>query len=503
MRISSSVLWITCLVVACSLATIDAQRSKKPLTVAQVLQLIAARTPDTIVAAEVGDRGLAVPIDRGVIDSIRKAGAGRETLSRLERIRPKSAMTIRGLAGTSITLDGAYAGQIPDQGVLALNDLWPGAHDVAAALNDHLPARQAVTLRANENAEVDLSLKSVYGFLSVTTDPARATISIDGASQFRNSLAKQRMRTGSYVVRIEAPYRKPHQETIEVPSGQVVERHIALAPDTDQLSSLLLRVSQSYGNRDYRTAASDATEYIGAIGDAQPNGRARALTFLALSQLHMREYERAAATGAQALDAGEALNFEVVHHHSGFIDPHPARLTISMYAFQYEPLGSCNITRGSVDSRLVEVTFPATRLSVAGRSGTWRAVQVRLPKPNEPKETHALNFIEEDERRLNAIYGLIHSASTRRAGLSAAAAAVDPSTVFGTYTRVGKSTDYLELKSDGTFVVQQDGKTMKGTFSVAGNIVTAQSGKLTDTARIEGSRIVDRQGIVWEKPPVP
>jgi hypothetical protein len=489
---------VACLAVSLVAGCLVVIEGQTRLTLAQLQRLIAARTPDRIVAAEVAERGLRDTLDAAALETIRKAGAGPETMKALDRIRPRATLNITGLAGTSVAIDGDYIGRISDAGSLTVADLWPGSHEVTATLPDHSPGKQSVTLRANQPLNLEMRLNSIFGFLSLTTDAPRASIDVEGVSQFRDRVSKQRMRVGSYTVRVQAPYRKTHEETITVAPGELLERHITLAPDTEQLTSLLARVAQNYGSRNYRQAAADARDFIDAVGDTNPPARARALSFLALAHLHGRDYAEAATAGAEALAAGETLQFEVTHHHSGFIDPHPARVTVSMYRFQFKPLGTCNVTSGSVDSRLLEVTFPAIRLTVAGQ-GSWRPVTVKFPKSIDPKDTHTLNFIEVEERRLDAVYGLLRSAAAQRAGALAGAAAVDPSTIHGRYLRVGKSSDFVELNADGTFLVQQDGKTAKGTFSLAGNIMTVQSGKLTDTARVEGTRIVDRQGLVWEK----
>lgn len=75
----------------------------------------------------------------------------------------------------------------------------------------------------------------------------------------------------------------------------------------------------------------------------------------------------------------------------------------------------------------------------------------------------------------------------------------DPS-ILGRYVRKGKNTDYVELKSDGTFSLQQDGKEYSGSYRAQADTITVQvSNGPTSKASISGNTITDSEGIIWEK----
>lgn len=474
-----------------------------PLTAAQLVKLISIGTPDHIVAAEVTERGLKETIDKALVDLVRKAGAGPATLNALEKIRPRATLTIRGLTGTRILVPGLTDGRIGDGGALILKDLWPGKYEVTADLFEHTPEKQMVSLQANAAVDLEMRLKSSYGFLSISTNSTRATINVEGVSRFRNNVSKHRLRAGSYTVKIESPYHNSHSETVEIQGGDTVERQITLTADARQLEDLLARVQQKYSNRDYRGAASDATDYLGVTADTDRDGRRTALTNLSLARFQTREYDEAAAAGRRALALGGSFSLNVTHHHaSGFFEPHQATLNVSPYRFDYNPVSECNFTKGSTDSARVAVTFDRNaRLAMSGGSRTiLTALQVRLPKPNKPAEFYTLNFIDDDADRLHAIYRLVLAATTIRESASSSGP-VDQTGIVGKYVRVGGPSDYLELKADGTFFVQQQGKSAAGTFAVNGNVVTLRMAQRSETGRIEGTRIVDPQGDVWEKVP--
>lgn len=342
--------------------------SQTPLTLQQLLRLLAVRTPDAIVAAELGERGLREVVDRALIETVRRGGGGPSTLGALEKIRPRATLTIRGVPGTSISIDGVSAGKIGQDGVLALRDMWPGRHDVAAELFEHTPEKRTVSLVAKQSTDVELRLMSLYGLLSLSTSPNRATISIEGQSQFRSPLLKHRLKAGRYALRIEAPYREPHTETLDIRGDDSLERHIALTPDRGQLEFLLVRAGESYSNRSYRAAASEAAEYIEAMADFETQGKATALSYLALAQLQLRDYGNAATSGRSALNAGAVLTLDVVHHHgSGLLKPHPARLVLSTHRIVYEPVEKCTFRTGSVDSARVNCTISPQRPTLYAR----------------------------------------------------------------------------------------------------------------------------------------
>jgi hypothetical protein len=499
MRIKPLALLLACVVSA----WVTVVTAAAPLTVAQLLRLIAARTPDKIVAAEVTERGIREAIDKALIESARKNGAGPATLAALERIRPKSVLSIKGTPGTNIAIDGARIGRIADDGTLTVPDLWSGRHDIEADLFEHTPEKRTVLLQPNKTSDLELRLTSLFGLVSITANVASATIDIDGVSRFRNSVSRQKLRAGQYALKVEAPYWKTHTETLGVIGGDVIERQIVLAPDREQLDSLLGRMRTSFSARNFRSTASDATSYLGVALEADISGRTAALTMLASSQLQTGQYSEGVASGLKALGMGGTLSLDVVHHHgSGFVQPHRAMLTLSAYKLTYDPIESCTFGKGAVDMALVVVSSDRNlRLGVlAPRSqGGTAAVQIKLPKPNKPNESYTLNFIDDDVRRLDAVFLLLQGATARRKAAASRSTAVAPSAAIGKYIRVGQLVDYFELKADGTFHLLQAGKTYTGTYSIAGTVLTVQMAGKTDTGRFEGTRIIDANGDVWEK----
>lgn len=72
--------------------------------------------------------------------------------------------------------------------------------------------------------------------------------------------------------------------------------------------------------------------------------------------------------------------------------------------------------------------------------------------------------------------------------------------IKGKYIRKDKSTDYIELKPDGTFSLQQDGKDYSGNYNVeADTIIVQVSNAPSSKLRISGNTMIESDGTVWEK----
>jgi hypothetical protein len=78
--------------------------------------------------------------------------------------------------------------------------------------------------------------------------------------------------------------------------------------------------------------------------------------------------------------------------------------------------------------------------------------------------------------------------------------------VSGRYNRKEKTTDYIDLKLDGTFTILEDGETGSGNYKVNGTTLTLTSPGMKEPlkAHLIGDTIGNDQGVVrWEKPAAP
>jgi Zn/Cd-binding protein ZinT len=75
----------------------------------------------------------------------------------------------------------------------------------------------------------------------------------------------------------------------------------------------------------------------------------------------------------------------------------------------------------------------------------------------------------------------------------------------GKYVRKVKQSDYINLSNDGVFEVHQEGKDYTGKYTIEGNtlIMTSPPSKKEIKSQLNGDSIVDADGEVWEKLPMP
>lgn len=69
------------------------------------------------------------------------------------------------------------------------------------------------------------------------------------------------------------------------------------------------------------------------------------------------------------------------------------------------------------------------------------------------------------------------------------------STIAGKYVDEKKSQDFTELKTDGTFLIQQENQSANGKYSIDGKrlILTMSSGEVVE-GKIDGKTIIDNGG---------
>jgi hypothetical protein len=96
--------------------------------------------------------------------------------------------------------------------------------------------------------------------------------------------------------------------------------------------------------------------------------------------------------------------------------------------------------------------------------------------------------------------GIDLSAGAGPQGQPVQPASPSDASVPGKYVRRDKSSDYIELNTDGTFSLQQDGKGYRGNYAVQADTITIQvSNAPASRLRISGNTMVESDGTVWEK----
>lgn len=98
-----------------------------------------------------------------------------------------------------------------------------------------------------------------------------------------------------------------------------------------------------------------------------------------------------------------------------------------------------------------------------------------------------------------ALAGLLALGLLALAGCGDKEPAVDTGRYAGRYVSQKSPPDYIELASNNTFTLVRDGETTSGSFDVEGDDLLLSAGSYSNTMKISGDTISDRDGTRYEK----
>ena len=118
----------TCLV----LGNPASAQKKPPLSFQQIEALLGVQAPDSTVAAEIGNRGLAFRLTRATISRLKDRGAGPQTLQSLSRALPQTTVVVTTQPSSPFfeLRVGSAKYKADSAGRVMIDDLDPGAYDI-------------------------------------------------------------------------------------------------------------------------------------------------------------------------------------------------------------------------------------------------------------------------------------------------------------------------------------------------------------------------------------
>ena len=209
------------------------------LTLAQVEELVSHGVPDSSTQTQIQRRGLAFAPTPAIVESLRAKGAGPLTLAAIEALIPKpkaptSAVTSRAAPtakyggakpitpatpptqiqlgmgtveahtepGSQLFLDSKEVGNAGADGLLMLQNVVEGDHELIARSEGYQGADSKFSLSKNEAKQLSLPMEWLGGFLSVSAQPADASIHITGQRSFDGSATDVKAQSGSYTATV-------------------------------------------------------------------------------------------------------------------------------------------------------------------------------------------------------------------------------------------------------------------------------------------------------------
>ena len=153
-----------------------AAQSLRPLTAVQVEQLIGV-LPDTTLAREIRQRGIAFRVDRPALQHFTEIGAGTETIASLAELLSNAQLVVTSTPpNANVSLNGHAVGTTDDTGKLVVSDLVAGPGAVVISKGGYRSRTYDVELSKSKTAEVRATLDRATGYLSVSVFPEEAAV---------------------------------------------------------------------------------------------------------------------------------------------------------------------------------------------------------------------------------------------------------------------------------------------------------------------------------------
>jgi hypothetical protein len=148
----------------------------------------------------------------------------------------------------TVTLDGDYVGLTMVNSSLNLNNIIPGDHAIVLELPGYTPYSALVTVSPNQVSTVHATLipvsgSSAKGILSVTSDPAGATISVDNKSIGMSPLTADNIAAGYHVVNITLEGYQVYSTSIHITAETPSNVSATLQPVTSSLHTPVFPLS--------------------------------------------------------------------------------------------------------------------------------------------------------------------------------------------------------------------------------------------------------------------
>lgn len=136
--------------------------------------------------------------------------------------------------GAAVTVNGLSKGTTPCQ----LDRLSAGNNEIEVTLAEYEVYRARLKLQANEEQQLDVTLKAVPSSLSVISTPTGARLFVDDALRGQTPLTLDNLEAGSHVLRAEKEGYEPATRTVEIQRAQKKVEELPLSPNVGTLDVL-------------------------------------------------------------------------------------------------------------------------------------------------------------------------------------------------------------------------------------------------------------------------
>ena len=216
-----------------------AQAAQKPLTKAEILQLLEGEVPAARVAALARQHGINFPMTPANESELKQAGAAEELLQTLREIAPKppAAPVLEILAvpgGAQVYVDDSPVARTSAEGHLRISTLTAGSHRVRLSAEDCDDYEATVSLTEDKTVLVTAALAPhAATLLAIQSTPGQAQVYVDdafsGQTSEKGTLNVPKLAPGSHRVRVTHDGYHDDERPIELVAGRTVQVSAVLA----------------------------------------------------------------------------------------------------------------------------------------------------------------------------------------------------------------------------------------------------------------------------------
>jgi len=326
---------LLCAVAPCT----TAQRPK--LTEAQVEHLIQIHAPDGLVASQIEARGITFAATKVDLASWTAEGAGPRTLAALRALILTGSIQLRTEPGGTVSLDGTSVGSANSAGLLLLQDVVPGPHQLSITKAGFHSNNQTFTLGDRETRQIFVPLVWAGGRLTISAQPTDASISITGPSSFSGPLDAARCPLGTYTIIVSQTGYVTQTRALTVAADQSYQQHFQLAVDPAYLKKVLTDAQTHLTDDDLDSAIRLSNQAL----TIEPSN-ASAYAIIAEATFRHGDLQQFVQDAGRAIQGGQSITIPLMHVHNF---PrhlvHEVDMTISRSGlkFSYAPGVKCNI----------------------------------------------------------------------------------------------------------------------------------------------------------------
>lgn len=284
----------------------EAQRPK--LNLAQISHLIQIHAPDGLVADQVRKRGLSFAATHADIVTWTAKGAGPQTLAALNALIQTGSVVVHTEPGASVSLDGRDAGAANAIGILSLQDLPPGSHNLFVTKVGFHSTNQPFTLTDREAGRLSVPLAWAGGLLTISASPANASISVTGPVSFSGPLNEARCPPGSYKIAASAAGYVPQTESITLAMDQMYQRDFHLVVDSQFLAATLANAQAAFSSGNTETSIRLSSQVLGL----DPSSIS-AHKVLAEASFLKSDYSSFVSNARAAIQGGQSITIPLMH----------------------------------------------------------------------------------------------------------------------------------------------------------------------------------------------